>query len=77
MRNEGSAAIGVAGENQSAKSNGLTALSDYGFRHRAAIDHAIEASLPAMASGSRNAFNEAVHRAIFPGGKRIRPLLTL
>jgi geranylgeranyl diphosphate synthase type II len=63
---------GAAAEDRS-----LSDLWDYAFRHRPAIDHAIEASLPSTPAGMRSVFNEAVHRAIFPGGKRIRPLVTL
>ena len=52
-------------------------LWDYSFRYRPVIDRAIERSLPAAPRAIRTPLNEAVHRAIFPGGKRLRPLMSL
>jgi geranylgeranyl diphosphate synthase, type II len=58
-------------------SSELTELWGYAGQYRPAIDQAIEEALPSLPAGISSTFNEAVYRAIFPGGKRIRPLLTL
>lgn len=52
-------------------------LLKFAFLHRPAIDRAIERALPTTPDAINTSFNEALHRAIFPGGKRIRPVLTL
>jgi geranylgeranyl pyrophosphate synthase len=52
-------------------------LWNYFFQHRPAIDKSIEHELPTAIPGIETQFDEAVHRAIFPGGKRIRPMITL
>lgn len=55
----------------------ISDLLKFAFLHRPAIDRAIERELPSMPDTIRTPFNEAIHRAIFPGGKRIRPVLAL
>lgn len=63
-----------------AEGRGSEPISDllkFAFLHRPAIDRAIERELPSMPETIRTSFNEAIHRAIFPGGKRIRPVLAL
>lgn len=52
-------------------------LSDYAREGRPLIEQSLSAYLPRARSGANSIFNEALHDALFPGGKRIRPLLTL
>lgn len=41
------------------------------------IEGALAQHLPAVASPAHKVFNEALNYAVFPGGKRLRPVLTL
>ncbi len=52
-------------------------LSDYVVEVRPLIEQSLRAHLPLSRSGANAHFNEALEYALFPGGKRIRPLLTL
>lgn len=52
-------------------------LSDYVVEVRPLIEQSLRAHLPLSLSGANAHFNEALEYALFPGGKRIRPLLTL
>jgi geranylgeranyl diphosphate synthase type II len=52
-------------------------LSDYVVEVRPLIEQSLRAHLPLSGSGANARFNEALEYALFPGGKRIRPLLTL
>src|SRR5262249_3699407 len=45
--------------------------------HQPMIEAALEQSLPLGAQHGRERLNEALRAAIFPGGKRWRPILTL
>jgi geranylgeranyl pyrophosphate synthase len=51
-------------------------LSDYVVEVRPLIEQTLRAHLPLSRSGANSRFNEALEYALFPGGKRIRPLLT-
>lgn len=46
-------------------------------RHRPAVGAALEAHLPIAPSFVNGLFNAAVRQSVFPGGKRLRPILTL
>lgn len=52
-------------------------LGRYIEEHRDAIEAALECHLPVSHQENAVALNEALRYAIFPGGKRWRPLLTL
>jgi geranylgeranyl diphosphate synthase, type II len=52
-------------------------LSDYVVEVRPLVEQSLRAHLPLAYSGANARFNEALEYALFPGGKRIRPLLTL
>ncbi len=52
-------------------------LWEYANKHRSRIETAIKHSLPLAPAAIQTTFNEAVFRAIFPGGKRLRPVITL
>ena len=52
-------------------------LGRYIEEHREAIEAALEFNLPVSHQENATKLNEALHYAIFPGGKRWRPLLTL
>lgn len=52
-------------------------LSGYVVEVRPLVEQSLRAHLPLAYSGANARFNEALEYAIFPGGKRIRPLLTL
>lgn len=41
------------------------------------IERALGRHLPVVPSDAHKLFNEALHYAVFPGGKRLRPVLTL
>lgn len=41
------------------------------------IERALGRHLPLVPSDAHKVFNEALHYAVFPGGKRLRPVLTL
>lgn len=45
--------------------------------NRPPIERALNDALPVSAAPGTGRFNEAVRYAVFPGGKRLRPLLTL
>ncbi len=55
----------------------LNALARFVERHRPAAEAALEAHLPVAPSFVNRRFNAAVRQSIFPGGKRLRPILTL
>lgn len=52
-------------------------LTDYVVQIRPLVEQSLRAHLPLAHSGANARFNEALEDALFPGGKRIRPLLTL
>lgn len=52
-------------------------LWSYIKRHKEAIEFALDANLPLAPPEIETAFNEAVRYLIFPGGKRLRPVLTM
>lgn len=52
-------------------------LTDYVVEVRPLVEHSLRVHLPLAHSGANALFNEALEYALFPGGKRIRPLLTL
>lgn len=53
------------------------ALWGYVERHRPAIESALRRFLPLAPAQIETRFNEAVEYALFSGGKRLRPVLTL
>lgn len=59
-----------------ARNNG-NALWRYIERHRPAIEVALRDHLPLAPDAVETRFNEAVEYSAFPGGKRLRPILTL
>ena len=52
-------------------------LKQFEARYRAEIERELFRNLPASQQRYTERFNDALHYAIFPGGKRWRPLLTL
>jgi geranylgeranyl diphosphate synthase, type II len=52
-------------------------LTEYVVEARPLIERSLRARLPASRSDANARFNEALEYALFPGGKRVRPLLTL
>lgn len=52
-------------------------LSSYIADARPDIERSLRLHLPVARATSIGCFNEALHYALFPGGKRIRPILTL
>jgi geranylgeranyl diphosphate synthase, type II len=52
-------------------------LSDYVVEVRPLVEQSLRVHLPLAHSGANARFNEALEYALFPGGKRIRPLLTM
>lgn len=52
-------------------------LWDYVEERRPGIEAALRANLPLAPSHVETRFNEALEYALFPGGKRFRPVLTL
>jgi geranylgeranyl diphosphate synthase type II len=52
-------------------------LAEFIDRHKPAIEHALEDNLPLAPPEIETQFNEAVRYLIFPGGKRLRPVLTM
>lgn len=46
-------------------------------KHKPAIERALEDNLPLAPAAIETQFNEAVRYLIFPGGKRLRPVLTI
>jgi geranylgeranyl diphosphate synthase, type II len=55
----------------------FTQLWQYVKRHRAQIENALREHLPLVPPHIETRFNEAVEYALFSGGKRLRPVLTL
>lgn len=41
------------------------------------VERALGSHLPVIRSDAHEVFNEALRHAVFPGGKRLRPVLTL
>ncbi len=52
-------------------------LLEFATLYRREIENSLAAFLPASSQNCTARFNEALHYAMFPGGKRWRPLLTL
>lgn len=52
-------------------------LSQFIYEHRPAVEAALEEYLPLSILSGAGYFNEAMRYAVFPGGKRWRPMLTL
>jgi geranylgeranyl pyrophosphate synthase len=52
-------------------------LNAFIARHRQTLDDALDAHLPMVGHRAAGRLNDAVYAAVFPGGKRMRPLLTL
>lgn len=52
-------------------------LWQYVAKYKTAIEDALEKFLPLATPNIESKFNEAVRYALFPGGKRLRPVLTL
>ena len=52
-------------------------LSDFIAQHREEFEDALEAHLPVSALAGAERFNDALRDALFPGGKRLRPVLAL
>ncbi len=52
-------------------------IFDFIARHRQALENSLAAHLPVSASPGTRRLNEALDYSIFPGGKRMRPVLTL
>src|SRR5687767_14809742 len=52
-------------------------LSDYVAEMRPRIERALEQHLPLTPAHFATPYNEALGYALFPGGKRLRPVLTL
>jgi geranylgeranyl diphosphate synthase type II len=50
---------------------------EYAKAHRASIESALEQNLPLAHRHVGSRFNGAVRYAVFPGGKRLRPILTM
>jgi len=50
---------------------------DYALSYRPLIEAALERNLPLAPGHIGSGFNEAVRFAVFPGGKRLRPVLTM
>lgn len=55
----------------------VNALARFVERHRTEVESALEAHLPVAPSFANMRFNDAVRDSVFPGGKRLRPMLTL
>lgn len=53
------------------------ALATFVARHRPAVERSLERNLPRSPDGFETELNDAIRYAVFPGGKRIRPALTL
>jgi geranylgeranyl diphosphate synthase type II len=54
-----------------------TELWQYVERHKPQIENALRQHLPLAPPNIETQFNEAIHYALFSGGKRLRPVLTL
>lgn len=52
-------------------------LSDFIAHHRAEFDDALKRHLPVSSQAGAERLNEALRYALFPGGKRLRPVLAL
>ncbi len=55
----------------------FSALWDYVEARKPAIEEALKANLPLAPPHVETRFNEALEYALFPGGKRFRPVLTM
>lgn len=55
----------------------ISDYTDFAKRVRPQIESALEDSLPIMSEPAHLDFNHALHDAVFPGGKRARPILSL
>ena len=78
MFQQNAAILGSIGEYVSiAETGSEVSLWKYVERHKLAIDRALENSLPLAPTSIEGQFNEAVRYLIFPGGKRLRPILTM
>ncbi|HNQ14600.1 MAG TPA: polyprenyl synthetase family protein, partial [Pyrinomonadaceae bacterium] len=55
----------------------FSGLGSYVERYRPAIEAALRAHLPLAPAQIESRFNEAVEYALFSGGKRLRPVLTM
>jgi geranylgeranyl diphosphate synthase type II len=53
------------------------ALATFVARHRPAVEESLERHLPRSPERYDTELNDAIRYAVFPGGKRIRPALTL
>ncbi len=61
-----------------AKYNTVTSeLWRFAGRHRPSIEKSLQETLPLAPAFIETRFNEAVRYAVFPGGKRLRPVLTI
>lgn len=56
---------------------GLNPFFDFVASARPRVEAALDTWLPVSAAAGTDRFNEALRYAVFPGGKRLRPLLTL
>ena len=56
--------------------NNFRELWNYVDEHRPAIEEALQSYLPLAPAHIETRFNEALDYALFPGGKRFRPVLT-
>jgi len=54
-----------------------TNLWQYAERHKPQVENSLRQFLPLAPANIETEFNEAVEYALFPGGKRLRPVLTL
>ncbi len=59
------------------KENIFADLWDYVEAKKPSIEAALRAHMPVAPSHIETQFNEAIEYALFPGGKRLRPMLTL
>ena len=64
-------------ENSEVKTSEKTNLREYAKRHKPQIENALREFLPLTPPQIETKFNEAVEYALFSGGKRLRPILTL
>jgi geranylgeranyl pyrophosphate synthase len=55
----------------------ISDYADFAERVRPQIESALADSLPIMSAPTYVVFNQALHDAVFPGGKRVRPTLSL
>src|SRR5688572_14852579 len=60
-----------------ARAAGAPAFSEFVTANSPRIEEALAGWLPLSTAAGTERFNEALRYAVFPGGKRLRPLLTL